>query len=136
MVLEETCGGRPGHVLEEEEHAVEELHLRIVEEGHMQGQVLEADVDHLVLPLLHVLHPLHLVYVDPQQRLLEGQVGEQLQHLRQHHIPVAEHHLVQFSCTLARRVTVEHLVYPALLLSVLTTHLQLLLCLDRLQLLA
>lgn len=38
----------------------------------MQGQVLEADVDHLVFSLLHIFDPLHLVYVYPQQRLLES----------------------------------------------------------------
>lgn len=102
----------------------------------MQGQILEADVDHLVLALLHVLHPLHLVYVDPQQGLLEGQIGKQLHHFGQHHVAVAEDHCRKVRCVLARRVTVEDLVHPPLFLPVLPSHLQLLFSLDGLELLA
>ena len=56
----------------------------------MQGNVVEADIDDLILPLLHVLHTLDFVYVDADQTLLEGQVREKLHDLSQHHVTVLE----------------------------------------------
>jgi len=93
--LKQTGRGSSGHILEQEEHAVEQLHLVLIEKCHVQGTVFEADVDDLVLPFLEVLDPLDLIDVDPEQTLLEGEVGKQLQNFSQHDIPAIKHGLVE-----------------------------------------
>ena len=136
LVLEEPGRGGPGHILEQEEHAVEQLHLGVAQEADMQGNVVEADIDDLILPLLHVLHALDFVYVDADQTLLEGQVREKLHDLSQHHVTVLEDSERQVYRLLAVWVAVKHLVDPALLLPVLPVHVLALLHLDSLELLA
>lgn len=90
LVLEQSGGGCPRHVLEQEEHAIEQLHLGIAEKANVKSSIVKADIDDLILPLLHVLHALNLVDVNADQAFLEGQVWEQLHDLGQHHIPVLE----------------------------------------------
>lgn len=51
---------------------------------------MKADINDLILTLLHVLHTLDLVDVYADQTLLEGQVREQLHDFRQYHVSVLE----------------------------------------------
>ena len=95
----------------------------------MQRPLLESDIDDLVLPLLEILDPLELVDVYPQQTLLKGQVGEELEYLGEDDIAAAEDRLVEFVPHFVVRQSVEGLVHPPLLLLVLPLHVQILLLL-------
>ena len=97
---------------------------------------METDINHLILPLLHILHSLDLVYVYADQTLLESQVRKQLHHFGQHHVAVLEYCERQIHRLLTVCVAVKHLIDPTFLLPVLSVHVLALLHLDCLELLA